>query len=314
MTEPMITIAIPCFNAQDTIGRAIDSAVAQNWPNKEILICDDCSTDDSMNVISQKISSIPNVRLIRNELNQGPGGTRHILLGEAKGEFIAFFDDDDESLPDRINQQYLRITGYEQDKNETMVACYASGIRHYPNGYKKQLPAIGLKPIIPKGEGLAESILFYGRKQGWDYGSGTPTCCLMARTSVLKKVGSFDKNFRRVEDLDLSIRLALNGTSFIGCPNVLFIQHSTLGTDKTSTKNLDAELQLVEKYKDFLISKNMYYYARIWPKIRYYHFTKQYVLFAINLAYLIIKHPVKTLTHLFDTGPKRLKHEQRMSS
>lgn len=315
MTDaPRITIAITCYNATDSISRAIESAIAQTWGNTEILIADDCSTDNSRDVIRQKISNLPNARLIENEINLGPGGTRNILLDAAQGEFIAFFDDDDESLPQRIETQYNRITTYEQDTGERIVACYASGIRNYPNGYKKELPAIGSQPIVPKGEDLADSVLFYGRRDGWFYGSGTPTCSLMARVSVLKEAGGFDKNFRRVEDLDLSIRLALKGANFIGCPETLFIQHATIGTDKTSDKNLQAELQLAEKHKAFLSGKGMYVYATNWPKLRHYHFTKNYLMFAATLLYLIARYPVKTIAHLLDTGPKRLKHEKKMTA
>lgn len=314
MTSPLITIAITCFNARDTIQRALDSAIAQNWPNKEILIFDDASRDGSADIVATLIKSTDHARLIASQDNKGPGGARNTLLNEAKGEFIAFFDDDDESLPERVRVQYERITSFETKTHETMVACYASGIRYYPNGYKKSLPAIGVKPIIPKGEGLAESILFFGRKENWDYGSGTPTCCLMARTSVLKQVGGFDPNFRRVEDLDLTIRLALKNTSFIGCSENLFIQHATIGGDKTSTKNLEAELQLAEKYKDFLKSKGMYDYAKTWPKIRYYHFSRQYALFAANFLKLLLKYPVKAISHILQTGPKRLKHEKKMAA
>ncbi len=311
---PKITIAITCFNAQDFIGRAIDSAFAQNWPNTEILIADDSSTDSSREVITKKIEGRANARLIVNEVNLGPGGTRDVLLNEAKGEFIAFFDDDDKSLPARIETQYRRITSYERETGQTLVACYASGVRNYPNGYKKELPAIGSQAVVPQGPGMAESILFYGRRANWFYGSGTPTCSLMARTSTLKQAGGFDKNFRRVEDLDLTIRLSLMGASFIGCPETLFTQHATTGNDKSHRKNLDAELQLAEKHKDFLKSVGMYDYARNWPKMRYYHFTKQYAHFLLTLAYLLVKYPIKTSTHLLDTGPKRLRHERKMAA
>lgn len=311
---PLITIALPCYNAESTIRRALQSAIAQIWTNKEIIIVDDSSEDYSREVVLSCIANIPYARLIKNETNLGPGGTRDLLLNEAQGELIAFFDDDDESLPERLQKQFERITEYESKTKESVIACYASGIRHYPNGYKKELIAIGSEPVIPKGSGMAASILFYGRRDDWFYGAGTPTCCLMARTAVLKQVGGFDKNFRRVEDLDLSIRLALADASFIGCKDILFIQHATAGNDKTSDKNLKAELQLAEKYKDFLKDRGMYFYAKTWPKIRHYHFSKQYGRFFLTLLTLVIAYPVKTITHLFDTGPKRFKHEKKMAS
>ena len=310
----LITIAIPCYNAEATIERAIKSALAQKWADKEILIVDDGSTDNSIVIAKNTIGETSNARILSNSNNLGPGGTRNRLLQEARGEFIVFFDDDDESVPERLSKQYDRIIAYEAQTQENLIACYASGIRHYPNGYKKDLVAIGSDPTIPKGPGLAASILYFGRNEDWFYGSGTPTCCLMARTNVLKQVGGFDDSFRRVEDLDLSIRLSLAGASFIGCKDILFIQHSTIGNDKTSEKNLEAELKLAEKYKDFLKTAGMYAYATTWPKIRYYHFTKQYGRFFITLLWLGTRYPRKVISHILSTGPKRLQHERRIAA
>lgn len=311
---PLITIAITCFNARDTIERAIASAVQQDWPNIEILIADDCSIDDSAEIIRKAITSLANARLIVNDRNLGTGGTRQRLLDEAEGEFIAFFDDDDESMKERLSTQYAAIIAQEQKLETQNIACYASGIRLYPNGYKKELPAIGSRNVIPHGDGMAESILYFGQREEWFYGSGTPTCCLMARTALLRQVGGFDAEFRRVEDLDLTIRLSLSNTYFVGCPENLFVQHATTGGDKTSTKNMDAELQLAQKYRDFLETRGMYYYAMNWPKLRHYHFSKQYMQFALTLFNLLLRYPVKTFSQLMENGPKRLRHERKMAS
>ena len=114
MNEPLITIGITAYNAQDTIERAIRSALAQNWENKEILIVDDSSTDKTRETIENVIKGHKSVRLIRHENNKGAAGARNTILKEAKGDFIAFFDDDDESLPERICTQYKTITEYEK--------------------------------------------------------------------------------------------------------------------------------------------------------------------------------------------------------
>jgi len=86
------------------------------------------------------------------------------------------------------------------------------------------------------------------------------------------KAGGFDSNFRRVEDIDFAVRLALAGGHFIGSAEPIFIQYATESLDKAPEKNLEAELQLVEKHKDYLQSKNRYIYAKKWPLLRYHHF------------------------------------------
>ena len=158
----LITIGIPCFNAKDTILRALKSALNQDWSNKEILVIDDASTDQSPETIQNFIEQHPNVNLIKNNSNAGPAVARQTILNEAKGSFIAFFDDDDESLPERLTAQYKHICSYEQKTGKSLIACYASGKRLYPNGYEMEMTAIGAKPEVPYGPTVADRLLFYG--------------------------------------------------------------------------------------------------------------------------------------------------------
>src|ERR1019366_10682832 len=132
----LITIGIPCFNAQDTIARALDSALAQTWPEKEILVVDDASADSSAAIVEKIAGSHPAVRIVLHAGNKGPGGARQTIIEQARGDFIAFFDDDDESLPARLQTQYDRLTSYERQTGVRLAACYASGRRSYPNGYE----------------------------------------------------------------------------------------------------------------------------------------------------------------------------------
>ncbi|MCL4677394.1 MAG: glycosyltransferase [Alphaproteobacteria bacterium] len=313
MTGPLITIGITAFNAQETIARAIDSAHSQGWSNKEILVVDDYSSDKTAEIAQQKLKTILSARLIKHTQNTGAAGARNTILKEAKGDFIAFFDDDDESLPSRIETQYKKIITTEEETKSPLVLCYASGERLYPNGYKKSLEAIGSHGPTPLGSGLADRILFFGGPSEWFYGSGTPTCSLMARKAVFERIGGFDESFRRVEDLDFAVRCALENAYFVGCPEKLFIQYATESTDKSYEKNLQAELKLVEKNKKYLESKSRYIYAREWPKIRASHFKKDYLSFILTLGKLWVKHPVAVSRHLIATGPARLRHERKMN-
>ncbi len=308
----LITVGITCFNAEDTIARAVTSAFKQNWPNLEIVIVDDCSSDSSRRVIENLIKDQPMATLVCHEKNQGPAVARNTILAHARGEFVAFIDDDDESLPDRVATQYRRIIDYEKDVDTKMIACYASGHRVYPNGYQLALNAIGSRPLVPQGPDVAGYLMFHGKNPGWFYGSGTPTCALMARKSTLEAVGGFDAKFRRVEDVDLAIRLALAGGHFIGCPEPLFIQHATEAGDKAPEKNLEAELKLAEKHKDYLQSVERYNYSRQWPRIRFYHFNHQHVRMFLALFRLFFRHPIHVLRHFLNSGPKRFLHERKM--
>jgi len=312
MTDAMSTIGITCFNAQDTIRRAIESAMRQTWSSLEVVIVDDCSTDGSVKVIQETIAPYQNVRLIRHEVNSGAAGARNTILREARGEFIAFFDDDDESLPDRVAVQIQKLLEYERNTSSSQVLCYASGIRRYRNGYTLDLPAIGSRGQAPHGAELADYLLYYRRRPDWFYGTAVPTCALLARTGTLLDAGGFDVDLRRVEDNDIAIRLALAGAHFVGVPQKLFVQYSTSAPDKSPEKNLEAEQAIVRKHRSYLEASGRYYYALHWHYLRYWHFKRRYSRLVLEFLGLFVRYPLASTRHFFTTAPRRLLHEWKM--
>ena len=312
MKHPKITIGILSYNAEDSIARAISSAQKQAWSNLEILVVDDASKDKSCDIIKNLAKDDARIKLIQHDKNKGAAAARNTVVYSAKGEFICFFDDDDESFPKRVKTQYERIISYEKKTNAELVLCYASGTRQYSTGYEQALVAIGSQDTAPHGESLAQRQLYYGGNKDFFYGGGTPTCSLMTRKSTLKTVNGFDINLKRAEDIDLAVRLSLLGAHFIGCPEKLFIQHSTETPDKSYDRNLESEILLARKHKEYLKTVGMYRYAKKWPHLRYAHFTKNYLLFLKMILILITLHPIKTLSHILETGPQRLRHESKI--
>lgn len=309
-----VTIGITCFNAADTIHRALESAAAQDWPDVEVVVVDDCSSDGSAAVVERFVHDLPHARLVRHAVNAGPGAARNTVLAEATGEFVAFFDDDDVSLPNRVRAQVRRIVEYEQAHGVRPLACFASGRRRYPNGYELPLPAIGSRPRVPSGPRVADYLLFNQREPGVCYGAGTPTCALMARRSTFAALDGFDPAFRRVEDADFAVRLALADGHFIGCDEELFMQYATVAPDKSPGMNVAAELQLVDKHADYLQSRGRYRYARQWFKLRHLHFSGQRWRFLGALVLFLAQFPVAGTRHILLSAPSRRAHEKQMES
>ena len=307
-----VSICILCYNAEDTISRAIESATDQDYPNKEIIVVDDASTDAS----SKKLKELQkeyNFNLITHAQNKGQGSARNTAIEAATGEFVIFFDDDDVSTPQRVSQQLKTITAFETRFRTKLIACYASGFRSYPNGYKIFSAAIGSTSLTPPhGPDMAKYLLAYYRRKGWFYGAGTPTSALMIRKKLVQDIGGFDHNFRRVEDVDLAIRLALKGCYFVGSPEMLVERQMTDAQYKSAEYNCEAEQSLAKKYKSFLDEAGLFYHAYNWPNLRYRHFRGEYLLFASQLIGLILHNPFRTIEHLLATGPRRLIHEKRM--
>jgi glycosyltransferase involved in cell wall biosynthesis len=99
--QMFVSILIPCYNAQQWIEQAIDSALAQVWPNKEVIVVDDGSTDRSLEIIQRFDGRIR----WETGSNQGGGAARNRLLELARGEWIQYLDADDYLLPNKIANQ-----------------------------------------------------------------------------------------------------------------------------------------------------------------------------------------------------------------
>src|SRR6187401_56380 len=99
---PLVSVIVPAFNCEGFILEAIESIVNQTYPNVEILVCDDASTDRTWSNLQGIGDS--RLKLFRNVENVGVVPTKNFLLSKAKGEFIVFQDADDSSHPRRIEK------------------------------------------------------------------------------------------------------------------------------------------------------------------------------------------------------------------
>lgn len=98
-TVPDVSFIIAAYNARETIGRALDSALAQIGVSVEVIVADDRSTDGTAELV--RYFGDPRVRLIELPVNGGPGAARNAAIAEATGRWIAILDSDDEILPQR---------------------------------------------------------------------------------------------------------------------------------------------------------------------------------------------------------------------
>ncbi|GGI47563.1 glycosyltransferase involved in cell wall biosynthesis [Agromyces flavus] len=94
-STPLVSALVPTYNGAAFIGRTLDSLAAQTWPNLEVLIGDDRSTDDTLAVVERFAAAHPNVRVLERDTNLGWLRNSNELMAEARGElmFFAFHDD-----------------------------------------------------------------------------------------------------------------------------------------------------------------------------------------------------------------------------
>jgi len=312
MARDLITIGITCYNAAATIERAVDCALRQDWDDFEVVVVDDGSTDASLDILSRLAKDNARLRVLRHKENRGCAAARNSVVEAAQGSFIAFFDDDDVSRPDRLRLQHARISRHEQEAGARLIACYASGQRLYPNGYVMPIRAVGADGAPPVGAQMADYLLFHKRIPDVFYGGGTPTCSLMGRTAIFRDLGGFDPNLRRQEDVDFAIRLAFHGGHFIGIPDPVLSQYATGGNEKSALVEFESFLAILAKNEAYLRAKKCYDYMAWWAEMRYRHFAGQEGHAALMLGRLLAIYPVRTMRHFLRSAVRRYQHERRM--
>lgn len=103
MIDGLVSIVMPSWNTEKYIGESIQSVIDQTYENWELIIVDDCSTDDTDKVVSKFKDR--RIKYLKNKKNSGAALTRNRALREARGEWIAFLDSDDLWLPNKLEKQ-----------------------------------------------------------------------------------------------------------------------------------------------------------------------------------------------------------------
>ncbi len=96
--SPLVSVIIPTYNCARYIAKAVDSVLAQTYPSVEIIVIDDGSTDDTLEVLSRYYGRITTI----SQSNQGQAAARNAGLAAAKGKYLALLDADDTWLPQRL--------------------------------------------------------------------------------------------------------------------------------------------------------------------------------------------------------------------
>lgn len=134
----LVSIITPSYNCAEYIAETIESIQAQTYTNWELLITDDCSSDDSCEIISRYVEADPRIRLLRLDKNSGAGVARNNSITNARGRFIAFCDSDDRWLPEKLERQLefmakggygLTYTSYDTCDESGKIVGYVECLR-----------------------------------------------------------------------------------------------------------------------------------------------------------------------------------------
>lgn len=117
--QELVSVIIPVYNREKYIERSILSVLGQTWKNLEIIVVDDCSSDQSVKKVMEMCRHYPNIHLIKNGERRGANGSRNAGIRISKADYIAFQDSDDEWYPEKLEKQMKVMKEQEAD----MVYC-----------------------------------------------------------------------------------------------------------------------------------------------------------------------------------------------
>lgn len=213
-SEPLVSVVLPTFNRAHSLPRAIRSVLGQSYRNLELLVVDDCSTDDSERVVAAIAKSDPRVRLVRREHNGGAAAARNTGIREARGEFVAFQDSDDEWLDGKLARQVAAL----QAAGEGTILCVTAYLV-YQQGSRGASWLLGRDNMVyPTDMRRQALVTFFFTTPTW-----------VARTRVLRELGGFDETMRCWEDWELGLRLVARGDVAM-IDDALHIQHESAGS------------------------------------------------------------------------------------
>jgi glycosyltransferase involved in cell wall biosynthesis len=194
---------MPTYNRQALLNWSIQSVLVQTLDDFELLIVDDASTDRTAEVLARKMSSDRRIRVVRATANGGCNVARNLAIGRARGRYIAFLDDDDLFLPERLEQTVARL---EAEPELDVVFSHFGFI----DAQGRKLPST--HEFLPVGESTNHGDrLFELLYCDWGW---IPTCTLTVRAERL--VGLAFPEFRRRDcDAVLNAQLAASGASFM---------------------------------------------------------------------------------------------------
>jgi len=275
--NPVVTVLMPVYNGKKYLSETIESILSQTYKDFEFLIINDCSTDNSVEIINSYNDD--RIKLIQNKKNKGQSKTMNKGINLASGKYIARIDQDDVSYENRLKMQINKISGLQK----TIVGSWSHAINE-----KSEIVGLIEHPIT--SELIIDSL---------SISSSFSHSSIFIEKKDLVKLGGYNEKYKIAMDWDLWIKAATNNYHFYNIPEYLIglRRHS-----KQASKNFNGEkilnsetLDLIGKSKLLIRTKKN---SNAFIGWRYYHEIKN-----IKYHYSPVKAFIKILFYLFKLFP-----------
>ncbi|HIB36096.1 glycosyltransferase family 2 protein [Mesonia sp.] len=276
---PKFSVIIPLYNKEKYISATIESVLHQSFQEFEVLVINDCSTDQSLKVIQQ--INDDRVKVIQHRKNSGLSASRNTGIKAARGKIITFLDADDlwkEDFLFHIDQLSKKFTNCD-----IFATDYWESYKHQMHSTKKNLKHIYKAEQYIQIEDFFNASLF------------NPIYCFSSvafSKKAIDEVGLFDENISYGEDIDYNIRMNTKFNLAYSCKPCAVYR---LGVDKQMTASgiVGKSLPNLSSYRNIKTNKNLdlyinmkyYYYASQFKKAKDHEMLKKYMK-ALNFSQL----------------------------
>lgn len=233
MTNPLVSVVLPCFNVEKYVKDAMASLLTQSYRHIEIIAIDDCSVDSTLSILQEFAHQDERIRVFHNDKNLNLSTTLNRGIGEAKGDYIVRMDADDVSLPDRIEKQ----VSYMEEHRDVGISGGSMEI------VNEALVPIGFRSYFTDDKSIRQHIFMF---------SPFSHPAVIIRKSVLDKSGLYNKAFYPAEDYELYFRLGENA-KFANLKDTL-IRYRVVGNSMTTGNTKNMELMTIKIRKKYYVS------------------------------------------------------------
>lgn len=240
MSIPVVSIVMPCYNASRFLREAIDSVRSQSYQYWELLIVDDGSSDNSVQIVADYMGQDSRIRLIQQP-NSGACAARNNGIEHAVGKYLKLLDADDILCSDCLLEQVQQMENLRSNQipfgDYGHIDAEGNVIASYEYE-KKHLDLLNQDQV-------------YAMFCYWQILITAP----LHRTNLLKKIGGFDTNLPRHQETDMHFRMALADVEFIYFPTFTFYYREYTSTYRITTNYRNVKIKEDELRREIYIPK-----------------------------------------------------------